>query len=170
MSDLLWYNSGALLYALNPDEQMLNVDDEPWVETLNEAYRGTVSTENGTYGAPIGNAMGGGILYNIDVFEAAGVEVPQTWDELLDVVGRSRTPASTRCSQSYGDTWTSQLIMLADFYNVLAEDPEFAEKITANETTWADAPARSSSFQKLQDLADAGAFNADYSTLCSTRR
>ena len=164
MADLLWYNSGALLYALNPDQQMLNVADEPWVETLNDAYRGTVSTENGTYGAPVGNAMGGGILYNADVFDAAGVEVPQTWDELLDVVGTLREAGVDPDIQSYGDTWTSQLITLGDFYNVLTEDPDYADQITANETKWADEPGLGS-FQKLQDLADANAFNADFSTL-----
>ncbi|WP_430645532.1 ABC transporter substrate-binding protein [Agromyces sp. GXS1127] len=164
MADLLWYNSGALMYALQPDDQLLNIADEPWVGDLNDAYRATVSTENGTYGAPVGNAMGGGILYNVDVFEEAGVEVPQTWDEFLDVVSELSDAGITPVIQSYGDTWTSQLVVLGDFYNVLAEDPAFAEEITANETTWADG-AGLQSFQKLQDLADAGAFNEDYSTL-----
>ncbi len=164
MADLLWYNSGALMYALSPDQQLLNVQDEPWVESLNDAYRGTVSTDAGVYGAPVGNAMGGGILYNADVFEAAGVEVPQTWDELLDIVGTLRDSGVDPMIQSYGDTWTSQMVVLADFYNVLNEDEDFADNITANEDKWADG-AGLSSFEKLQDLADAGAFNADYSTL-----
>lgn len=164
MPDLFWWNSGALMYALQPDTQMLNVADEPWVATLNDAYRGTVSTDNGTYGAPTGNAMGGGILYNMDVFEAAGVEVPQTWDELLDVVDTLRAAGVDPVIQSYGDTWTSQLITLGDFYNVLNADPDFADEITANETTWAGTPGQAS-FDKLQDLADHDAFNADFSTL-----
>jgi len=164
MADLLWYNSGALLFALNPDQQLLNIQDEPWVDTLNDTYRSTISTEGGTYGAPVGNAMGGGILYNIDVFEAAGVEVPKTWDELLDTVKTIRDSGVDPVIQSYGDTWTSQMTVLADFYNVLGEDENFADEITANETTWQDG-AGLKSFEKLQQLADADAFNADYSTL-----
>lgn len=165
MSDLLWYNSGALMYALNPDQQLLNVEDEPWVDTLNDDYRGTVSTEEGVYGAPVGNAMGGGILYNIDVFEEAGVEVPQTWDELIDVIETLKAAGGVDpVIQSYGDTWTSQMFFLGDFYNVLAEDPEFADQITNNEITWENGPGLRS-FEKLEQLAKMGVFNEDYSTL-----
>ena len=81
MADLFWYNSGALMQALNPDQTLLNVGDEPWVENLNDAYRTTVSTDNGTYGAPVGSAMGGGMFYNISVYDDLGLEVPTTWDD-----------------------------------------------------------------------------------------
>ncbi len=31
--------------------------------------------------------------------------------------------------QSYGDTWTSQLFVLADFHNVTAEQPDWADQV-----------------------------------------
>ncbi|CAN7146135.1 ABC transporter substrate-binding protein [Microbacterium sp. LjRoot45] len=163
MSDLFWYNSGALMQALNPDVQLLNVAGEPWLDGLQDAYVTTVSTANGTYGAPVGQAMGGGIFYNIDVFEEAGVEVPQTWDEMLDAVAAIRGIGVDPVIQSYGDTWTSQMVVLADFYNIYAQDPDFGTKLTANEVKFADEPGLSS-FEKLQDLADADAFNEDFAT------
>jgi raffinose/stachyose/melibiose transport system substrate-binding protein len=163
MADLFWYNSGALMLALNPDQQLLDVSDEPWLDNLQDAYVATVSTENGTYGAPVGQAMGGGIFYNISVFEEAGVEVPQTWDDLMDAVTAIRGIGVDPVIQSYGDTWTSQLIVLADFYNIYAEDPEFGEKLTANEVNYSEGPGLRS-FEKMQELADAGAFNADFPT------
>ena len=45
--------------------------------------------------------------------------------------------------QSFGpdSTWTSQLFVLGDFYNVLAENPGFAEDFTANEAHFSDTPA-----------------------------
>lgn len=164
MADMFWFNSGALMRTLNPDQQLLNIEDEPWVATLSDVYRGTVSTDEGVYGAPVGNAMGGGFLYNLDVFEAAGVEVPSTWDELLDIVGPLRDSGVDPVIQSYGDTWTSQIVLLGDAYNLQQAEPDFGEKLTANETSWSEEPGLSS-FQKLQDLADADAFNADYPTL-----
>ena len=45
--------------------------------------------------------------------------------------------------QTYGDTWTSQLLMLADFYNMYAQDPDWADKYTDNEAKFADTLARS---------------------------
>lgn len=163
MADLFWYNSGALFLALNPDQQLLNVAGEPWIENLNEAYASTVSTANGHYGAPVGSAMGGGVFYNIDVFEQAGVDVPQTWDEMLEAVDAIRAIGVDPVIQSYGDTWTSQLVVLADFYNIYAEDPEFGDKLTANEVTYAGGLGQRS-FEKLEELYALGAFNEDFPT------
>lgn len=164
MSDLFWYNSGALMQQLNPDQTLLNVADEPWIDDLNDAYRQTVSTDNGVYGAPTGSSMGGGFFYNIAVYEQLGLEVPTTWDDFIANGETIRAAGIDPVIQSYGDTWTSQMLVLADFYNVNAEDPEFGEKLTANEVTFADTPAALASFQKLQDLAEAGFFNEDFAT------
>ncbi|MEU4454741.1 extracellular solute-binding protein [Nocardioides sp. NPDC023903] len=163
MPDLFWYNSGALMQALNPDQQLLDVSDEPWVDDLQEDYTTTVSTDNGTYGAPVGQAMGGGFFYNIDVFEKAGVEVPQTWDEMLAAVKTIRGNGVDPVIQSHGDTWTSQMLVLADYYNVQAQDPEFADQLTANKVKFSEEPGLSS-FRKLEDLAAVDAFNADFPT------
>lgn len=164
MSDLFWYNSGALMQQLNPDQALLNVADEPWIDNLNDAYRETVSTDNGVYGAPTGSSMGGGFFYNIAVYEQLGLEVPRTWDDFMANGETIRSAGIDPVIQSYGDTWTSQMLVLADFYNVYAEDPGFGEQLTANEVTFADTPAALASFQKLQDLAEAGFFNEDFAT------
>lgn len=164
MADLFWYNSGALMQALSPDQTLLNVGDEDWVGDLNDAYRTTVSTDDGTYGAPVGSAMGGGIFYNTEVYDELGLSVPQTWDEFLENNEKIKASGVAPVIQSYGDTWTSQMIVLADFYNVYAADPEFGEQLTANETSFSENAEASESFQKLQDLADAGDFNEDFAT------
>lgn len=164
MPDLFWYNSGALMLALNPDEQLLNVAGEPWLDDLNEAYRGTISTDNGAFGAPVGSAMGGGIFYNIAIYDQLGLEVPTTWDEFMENNAAIRAAGFDPVIQSFGDTWTSQMVMLADFYNVYAEDPDFGDKLTANEVSFADTPIALRSFEKLAELADAGYFNEDFPT------
>ncbi len=164
MPDLFWYNSGALMLALNPDQQLLNVADEPWLDDLNEAYRGTISTDNGAYGAPVGSAMGGGIFYNMAIYDELGLEVPMTWDEFMANNAAIDEAGIAPVIQSFGDTWTSQMVMLADFYNVYAEDPEFGDKLTANEVNFADTPIALRSFEKLEELAEAGYFNEDFAT------
>ena len=165
MPDLFWYNSGALMRALNPDQQLLNVGGEPWLEDLDEVYRGTVSTDNGTYGAPVGAAMGGGFFYNARVYDEVGIEVPTTWAQFLDNAAKIRAAGIDPVIQSYGDTWTSQMITLADFYNVSAANPDFGEDLTANQASFTDTPEALASFRKLEDLAKAGYVNEDYPTL-----
>ena len=165
MADLFWYNSGALMQQLNPDAQLLNVGDEAWVDDLSDDYRGTVSSENGTYGAPVGSGMGGGFFYNIPVYEELGLEVPKTWEEFMANSEVIKAAGVDPVIQSYGDTWTSQMIFLADYANIEAAEPGFADALTANEVTFAETPAAVGSFQKLQDLAESEYFNADFQNL-----
>jgi raffinose/stachyose/melibiose transport system substrate-binding protein len=115
MADLFWYNTGSLLQALNPDETLLNVQDEPWVADLHETFLQTVSTDGGVYGAPGGTAMGGGVFYYVPIYEELGLEVPTTWDEFMANNEALKEAGHDAVIQSYGDTWTSQLFVLADF-------------------------------------------------------
>ena len=164
MADLFWYNSGALMKQLNPDSQLLNVADEPWIDDLSDNYLTSTSTENGSYGAPVGSAMGGGFFYNIAVYEELGLEVPLTWDDFLSNSEVISAAGIDPVIQAYGDTWTSQMLTLADFHNVSVDNPDFGDELTANEVTFADTPAAVESFQKLQDVAEAGYFNEDFQT------
>lgn len=63
---------------------------------------------------------------------------------------------------TFGDTWTSQLFVLGDFYNVQAEVPTFAADYTANKAKYANTPAAARGFQYLEDVFKAGYMNEDF--------
>jgi raffinose/stachyose/melibiose transport system substrate-binding protein len=65
-------------------------------------------------------------------------------------------------AQSYRDTWTSQLFVLADFYNVQAEAPNFAADYTANKAKYATTPAAMKGFEYLEQVFKAGYLNEDF--------
>ncbi|WP_235508157.1 ABC transporter substrate-binding protein [Agromyces sp. Soil535] len=164
MADLFWYNSGSLFQALNPDQTLLNMADEPWVDSLNESYVQTVSTDNGVYGAPAGTATGGGVFYYIPDYEELGLSVPTTWEEFAANNEALKAAGKEAVIQSYADTWTSQIFVLADYFNVRAEDPDWAEKYTAGEVKYADDPVAMAGFQHLQDVHEAGFLNQDFAS------
>ncbi|KAA9008865.1 ABC transporter substrate-binding protein [Histidinibacterium aquaticum] len=164
MTDLFIYNSGSLLQALRPDRTLLPIDDIESFDLLNEAYVSTVQgPEGNTYGVPYETAQGGGIYYHKPTYEELGLEIPRTWDEFM---ANNATIAEETdiapIAQSYRDTWTSQLFVLADFYNVLQEEPDFPEEYTNNEAKYADTPAARRGFEKLQEAYEAGYFNEDF--------
>ncbi len=164
MNELFAYNTGSLLQALNPDQTMANLADEPWVASTTEDFQNVVSTPNGLYGAPLGQAFGGAVLYNKDVYAELGLEVPRTWDEFMANSEAVKAAGEvTPIIQTYGETWTSQLFVLGDFANVLAQDPQWAEKYTANQAKYVDPPAFAG-FQHLEQAHQAGLFNEDFST------
>ncbi|NTW41404.1 MAG: carbohydrate ABC transporter substrate-binding protein [Cellulomonadaceae bacterium] len=164
MPDMFWYNSGSLLQALSPDQTMLNIADEPFMDNLDATWIQTVRTDKGVYGVPVQSAGGGGIFYNIPIYEELGLEVPKTWDEFMSNAQKIKDAGYVAVEQTYGDPWTSQIMVLADFYNVYASDPEWAGKYTRNEVNFADDPVAVQSFTKLQDIYDGGFMNPDFAS------
>jgi raffinose/stachyose/melibiose transport system substrate-binding protein len=163
MEDLFWYNSGSLFQALDPDRSLMSMAGEPWVASLHDTYIPTVSTEaGGVYGAPAGTATGGGVFYYIPDYEELGLTVPTTWDEFMANNQALLDAGKVPVIQSYGDTWTSQIFVLADLFNVLAADPDWATKYTNNQAKYADDPVARAGFQHLQDVFEAGFLNEDF--------
>jgi raffinose/stachyose/melibiose transport system substrate-binding protein len=162
MADVFFYNSGSLFQAINPVQNLLPVTDEPWQAAVQESFKSVVSAGGEVYGTPFAPAMGGGIFYNKPIYEELGLEVPKTWDEFMANNEKIKAAGKTAVIQTYGETWTSQLFVLADFFNVLAAEPDFAEKFTANEAKFATSPAALRGFEKLQEVYEAGYLNADF--------
>src|SRR5690606_23832190 len=61
---------------------------------------------------------------------------------------------------TFKDTWTSQIVILADYYNIHSQEPNFAADYTANKAKFATTPVALRSFEKMRDLE--GYMNADY--------
>jgi raffinose/stachyose/melibiose transport system substrate-binding protein len=65
-------------------------------------------------------------------------------------------------AQTYRDTWTSQLFVLADYYSLNAAVPNFAEDYTNNKIKYASTPAAMRGFEHLKEIHDAGLMNDDF--------
>jgi raffinose/stachyose/melibiose transport system substrate-binding protein len=162
MADIFRYNSGSLFQALNPTETLVDLSGEAFMENVSDAFLPSVTAGDGVYGVPLGTAMGGGILYNKAIYEELGLEVPTTWEEFAANNEAIKEAGIAPVAASFADTWTSQLFVLSDFYNVLAADPEWAEKYTANQAKYATDPAALKGFQYTQQGFDDGWWQEDF--------
>ena len=128
-----------------------------------DVFKPVVTADGKLYGVPFEAAMGGGIFYNTKIYDELGLSVPKTWDEFMANNAKIKAAGKVPVAQTYRpDTWTSQLFVLADFYNVLAEVPTFADDYTANKAKYATTPAAVRGFQHLEDAFKAGYFNEDF--------
>ena len=93
------------------------------------------------YGVPYEAAQAGGILYKTKIYEQLGLEIPRSSDDFAANNASIKEAGIVPVAQTYRDTWTSQLFVLADFDNVLAEAPTFADDYTANKAKYATTPA-----------------------------
>lgn len=164
MEDIFLYNPGSLFVALEPDQTLVDLSEEAWVDTLDNAFVQTVSTSEGMYGAPIGTSMGGGVLYNVKVYEELGLEVPQDWSQFMNnnqAILESGIAAPV--VQSYAADWTAQLWVLADYGNINTQNPDFPAQFTANEVKSAEQPALQA-WLNFQEVRDSGFFNFDFAS------
>ena len=164
MNDVFLYNSGSLFQALHPDTALQPLTDEPWAKDLTDDFKKTVSTDKGLYGAPQGTTFDGGIMYNKKVYAQLGLSVPTTWAEFISNSEKIKAAGKTAVIVSYGDTWTSQLFVLADFANIAAQDSNWADDYTNNKARYADEPAFAG-FEHTREIFDKGLENKDYASL-----
>ncbi len=164
MDDLFFYNSGSLLQALHPTDTLVDISQEPYAANIVESFLPTVSQNGQVFGVPTGTALGGGILYNKKIFAQVGVSVPKTWAEFEANNDKIKAAGIPPVLATYGDTWTSQLFVLADFYNVAQANPTFAADYTGNKAKYASTPAAMAGFNYLREGFDKGWYEKDFAT------
>jgi raffinose/stachyose/melibiose transport system substrate-binding protein len=163
MAEVFVYNNGSLLQAIKPEQNLVPMDDQPWVSTLDKTFVDSTKAADGKlYGGPWGTMQGGGVLYHIPTYKKLGLEIPQTWDEFMKNNEEIKKAGIDPVIQSYGETWTSQLFVLGDYHNVEAQVPDFAAQYTAGKMKYANTPAALEGFKHIQQVQEAGYFNKNY--------
>ena len=164
MNDVFFYNSGSLLQALNPDNQLVDQSGQPWAKLITATFRQAAGTSKGLYGAPFSSTFYGGVMYNKKVYAKLGLKVPKTWAEFISNSQKIKAAGLIPVLVSYGDTWTSQLFVLADFANVSKQASGWAAKYTANKAKYVDPPALAG-FTHTQEIFSKQLMNKDFASL-----
>lgn len=164
MSDIFFYNSGSLLQALRPADTLVDLSKEPFIANIDPAFLPTVSQNGQIFGVPTGSANGGGIVYNKKVYQELGLSVPKTWAEFEANNEKIKAAGKTPVLATYGDTWSSQFFVLADYCNIAQANPNFAQDYTANKIKFASTPVAMKGFDYLQESNEKGWFQQDYAT------
>lgn len=162
MEDVFWYNSGSLLQALTPSKTLVDLTGDAALSQVDPSYLPVVSQAGRAYGVPVGTAFGGGVLYNKDVYAKLGLQVPRTWAEFEANNAKIKAAGITPVVETFKDTWTAQLIVLGDYYNVQRAHPDFATQYTANKVKFATDPDAVKGFQKLAEVKAQGFVNPGY--------
>jgi raffinose/stachyose/melibiose transport system substrate-binding protein len=161
MTDIFQYNSGSLFQALNPTQNLADLSDIQ--ADVTDSYKAVVTSTDGKIrGVPFGAAMGGGIYYNKKIYADLGLSVPKTWADFMANNAKIKAAGKVAVGQTYKDTWSSQLFVLADYFNVQAASPTFAADYTANKAKYASTPAAMKGFEHLEEVFKGGYLNADF--------
>jgi raffinose/stachyose/melibiose transport system substrate-binding protein len=166
MDDFFAYNAGSLFQQLSPAKYLRPLTKEPFMKNVDPAFFPVVSVGKTVYGVPGGSTMAGGVIYNIPLYKKLGLSIPKTWDEFIanSQKIKAQAPGVAPVVQTYKDTWTSQLLVLADYANIAAHEPNFATQYTHNQKKFATDKYAIGGFQHLEQLHKLGLLNADFAS------
>jgi len=147
-----------------------NISDIEIIDTINPAYLKTekeleLLPKEGVYALPYA-ANAAGILYNKDMFEQNGWEIPETWSEFIALCEEIKKSGTDPLYLGYKDTWTC----LAP-WNALAvglAPSDVCSSVNAGRTTFAAEYAEvADKIKVLLDYAETNPYAYSYNDACT---
>lgn len=115
------------------------------------------------YGVPMRGTQPVVLYYNKKLFDDAGVQPPETYADLLDLVDTFKQEGVTPISLAGSQAWTE--LMWAEYLLDRTAGPEVFQAIRDGEGDGWKHPAVLESLTKLKELVDRGAFGKDFESV-----
>lgn len=161
--DIVYSNAGSKLNDMNPAENFVDLNDYPEIlDRIDESFTVGTTVGDAVYGIPYASSQAGCVMYNKAIYEELGLEVPTTWQEFLDNCQAAEDAGYTGLIGTFGDSWTSQVLFLGDYYNVTAKDPDFGKEFEEGKAKYATTESALRSFEKYGEVSKF--YNDDYLT------
>ncbi|KGX91064.1 ABC transporter substrate-binding protein [Pontibacillus halophilus JSM 076056 = DSM 19796] len=140
LPDLLSIAGSALYGELADAELLKDYSDTELLDRIQPAYVEMIDQlvpgENeGTYGLPYATNANA-VIYNKEVMNELGLEVPETWDEFIAALETAQEEGVTPVYFTLKDAWTGMIPWNAVAGNL--EPDRFAEKKTNGEASFQD--------------------------------
>lgn len=113
--DIMSLGGDASNYGQLVDADMLSdLTNESFTKNISESYINMLSDlkekkDNKIYAIPYATNASG-VIYNKDLFAKLGLQVPKTWDELMEVCNKIKASGGTPFYMTLKDSWTGMNI------------------------------------------------------------
>lgn len=145
-----------------PENNFLDLSNEPWVARLTDAAKKNGSANGKVIGwGPAGEDGGWGVLYNKELFSKVGAEVPKTFDEFLAVSEKIKAAGVTPIFEPLKDTWHSGIWFA--LLGPKANKDQFGlfDGLNNNKANFADSKVFDTFLNQYKTLYDKGYFGKD---------
>ncbi len=143
------------LPELIEEGMILDITDQAYIDNMQDAALPCLTIDDKVYGIVM-DVTAIGVLYNKDVFDELGLEVPTTLDEYNQVIATLEENEVLPFARGYGDGWTAQLEYQSDQFYVLDEDPNFFGAIESGEKSFSDYPQVAESLERWKERLNHG--------------
>jgi raffinose/stachyose/melibiose transport system substrate-binding protein len=164
LPDMINYHPGARTrFDLQPRDNLVDLSDLPIANKIMDDILPYYQEEDGAlYGVPSQAVRFGGIAYNKRVFKEAGVSVPQSLEELLDISEKLKAHGVTPFYLSGKDSWTLQIPGLVAFSYDQLHTEGILNQINQNKASFTDAKNFIEAYETLLVMLDRGYINSDF--------
>ena len=154
-------------FAESGDIKSLDFAVDAATENLGESVVETGSVDGTLYGILVKVINKATVWYNVQAFEDAGVEAPETWDEFLEVADTVKASGLPAYSLAGADGWT--LTDLFENVYIRTAGVEMYDQLARHEIPWTDQSVKDAlaEMAKIYDATDnilggkAGALQTD---------
>lgn len=159
---VLGYGGPVTALTLADKGLLSDLADQPWAGEMPQNVRFTTDVGDATYAYPIDTAALG-LLYDPAVIGRAGVAVPTTFDEVLEVcrraAGADQVAFALGAAQGSGmPAWVAMSFAASTAY---AEDPDFGQQRLDDEVTFAGNEGWQTGMAQYEQMNAAGCFGED---------
>ena len=140
------------IYSLNPSEFFIDLTDTEMAERLDADFIQAASVDGVLYGIPQGDSMGAGVFYNKELYRRYGLEEPDTWEGFLGNLQALENAGMDGMGISLNELVSSQLPFLADNYQVMYDNPDFAREFTLGNISFAGSKEGLRSWERYEEL------------------
>lgn len=151
----LYWPTDSIFASFQASGLLMDVSDEPFVQYSGEGVQALYNFDGKMYGVPI--AMNcAGLVCNVGLFEKYGLELPTTWDELMNVC------------QKFKDAGQEPLVITAKDGNDNGAHQIYGNYVTGDqvkaiargELKFSDIPGWSEAIDKILEIYSFGQENA----------
>ncbi|MGJ5892959.1 ABC transporter substrate-binding protein [Streptomyces niveiscabiei] len=162
---MFWQPSISTLPFVQPKQNLLTLDGEPWVAKLGGTEQKLGVIDGKRYAAIVTSPAMLGVYYNKDVFRQAGLSekhFPKSYDQLL-ALGRTVTDRTDAAGfyEAGGDKWPLQWQMQLQLTDL---DPAWWDGLNKGEKKWTDPVVVAAIKKYKEKLLDAGLAQKNYRT------
>ncbi|MCK9795325.1 extracellular solute-binding protein [Isoptericola sp. 4D.3] len=158
-----WAGSDLAGYVADGDVLDLTGRVDPVLDKALPSVADNGTVDGRTYAVPANQTQPVLLYHNADVLKAAGVEPPETFDDLLDAVPVLEEAGVRPIALAGGSRWPE--LMYLQYLTDRIGGPEAFQQVVAGEPDAWSHPAFVEALDKIRELVDAGAFGADFTEI-----
>lgn len=152
----------GLASSLHMDKYCVDLSDQEWISRMEESAVSAVSADDKTYGITFPGAKMYFYLYNKQIFEDLGLEVPTNYEEFKEVCQAILDSGTTPIYEATTNGWHQVLPLFETGGLWLAQDADMYDKLNANEIGLDEVTSLKTIIEQLDECAKLGYYGDDY--------